>query len=212
MQSISILTTLILLPGLTAAAPAASLASRQELPPNERIRITSATAAGAGCPSGAWTSQISQDGSSATFGFDSWEALLNPSSGRDLRCTIILAATYPSGCVASTVVATSHGFAEFPAGNTGTLEASYGTSPGRLTTGGGISQAVLSGGVWAGGQPWVRTDNVGTAVNAGGRSVLFFVNARAFFATPASSTAFGSLRTDDLSVSFTNQRRVSGQC
>ncbi|KLU92619.1 hypothetical protein MAPG_11564 [Magnaporthiopsis poae ATCC 64411] len=204
----------ILLPALTAAAPTTSLEPRQSLPPNERIRITSVTGAGTGCPSGTWSSQISQDGTSVTLGFDQFEAFLNPASDRDLSCTLILAASYPTGCVASTVVATSHGFAEFPGGNTGTVEASYGTSPGRLTTGGGLTRAVLSGGVWAGGQPWLRTDNVGSAVNAGsgGRTVLFFVNTRAYFAAPAGSSVFGSLRMDDLSVSFTNQRRVTGQC
>lgn len=214
MQPISIIIS-ILLPALTAAAPATSLTSRQALPPGERIRITSVTGAGAGCPSGTWSSQISQDGASVTLGFDQFEVFLNPASDRDLGCTLILAASYPTtGCVASTVVATSHGFADFSAGNTGMVEASYGTSPGRLTTGGGLTRAVLSGGVWEGGQPWLRTDNLGTAVNvgSGGRTVLFFVNTRAYFAAPASSSVFGSLRMDDLSVSFTNQRRVTGQC
>ncbi|KAI7928764.1 hypothetical protein M9X92_001558 [Pyricularia oryzae] len=202
--------TLLLLP-LATAAPTSPLERRQTLPVGDQIQIQSVTVAGNGCPPGTFTSQVSLDRTAVTLGFDQFAAELTPASDRDKTCAVVVQARYPVGCITAVVENTQHGFAELPAAVVGSLQAAYAVTPGRIV-GSAASQTSLSGAAYVFGQPWLKTDRISTAVSATStsRDVFMVVNFRDLLTTSGGAT-LASLRTDDMTIAFTDQRRSSGQ-
>ncbi|KAI6349477.1 hypothetical protein MCOR25_010659 [Pyricularia grisea] len=204
--------TLIPLLHLAIAAPTNPLERRQNLPVGDQIQIQTVTVAGNGCPSGTFTNQISLDRTAVTLGFDQFAAELTPASDRDRTCAVVVQARYPIGCITTVVENTQHGFAELPSGVVGNLQAAYAVTPGSIV-GSASSQTSLSGEGWAFGQPWLKTDRISTAVSttSTSRDVFMVVNFRDLLTTAGSAT-LASLRTDDMTIAFTDQRRSPGQC
>lgn len=201
----------ILLP-LTAAVPT-TLEPRQNLPSTDQIQIQTVTLSGEGCPAGTATSEISLDRTAVTVGFDQFVSELNPASARDRTCAVIIRAQYPIGCITSLVQSTRHGFAELPSGVQGSITGAYAIAPPGRVTAGAATQLTVGGAGWATGQPWQATDAVSTAVavTANTRDVYFVVNFRSLLTTTGGAS-FASLRTDDVTLEFTDQRRSPGQC
>lgn len=209
-QKMRLAPTLLLLP-LATAAPTSPLERRQTLPVGDQIQIQSVTVAGNGCPPGTFTSQVSLDRTAVTLGFDQFAAELTPASDRDKTCAVVVQARYPVGCITAVVENTQHGFAELPAAVVGSLQAAYAVTPGRIV-GSAASQTSLSGAAYVFGQPWLKTDRISTAVSATStsRDVFMVVNFRDLLTTSGGAT-LASLRTDDMTIAFTDQRRSSGQ-
>lgn len=188
----------LLLPALALAAPA-SLITRQA----SQIQIASVTASGGGCPQGSFSTDISPDGTTITFGFDSYQTFVGPqTSQRELDCNIFLSLRFPLGCTSAAISTTYHGFVQLDSGVTGSFPASYNLSPGFLT--GSTPATSFTSASWGAGGVYTKLDSVSakaTINSPNQQNVNFEIRNRAFLQAP-NSVASGTLTVDDATITI----------
>ncbi|KAK4240088.1 hypothetical protein C8A03DRAFT_42373 [Achaetomium macrosporum] len=124
MQLISILT---LLSSLAAASPVV-VDGLAEGPSGHEVEITGLAFAGSGCPAGSVSGQLSSDLTTLTLLYANFVAQagkdISPSNYRK-NCQLNVKLKYPSGWQFSVFKADYRGYAQIPAGDTGTCKATY---------------------------------------------------------------------------------------
>jgi hypothetical protein len=117
--------------GLAAALPTEEPVAREYLaagPSGHEVQITGIAFAGSGCPAGSVSGQLSTDLTTLTLLYTSFVAQSGkniPASSYRKNCQLNVKLQYPSGWQFSVFKADYRGYAQIPAGDTGTCKATY---------------------------------------------------------------------------------------
>jgi hypothetical protein len=122
-----LLNTLTLFSGLAAASPVI-VDTLADAPSGHEVQIVGLAFAGSGCPAGSVSGQLSSDLTTITLLYASFVAQagngISPSNYRK-NCQLNVKLKYPSGWQFSVFKADYRGYAQIPAGDTGTCKATY---------------------------------------------------------------------------------------
>ncbi|KAK0639175.1 hypothetical protein B0T16DRAFT_497314 [Cercophora newfieldiana] len=198
--------TSLLLPCLAAATP---LITRQT-PPSEPAQLVSFSATGSGCPSGSFSTDITDDGTVITYGFSSYQVEVGlgaPSSQREKQCDITLRVQFPVGCTTAQFKSTYHGYIQLDSGVTGTFNSQYSLSPGSLTGGSPPSVTVTSAQYGGAGNPFLKDDFAGArvVVNSANQRVVTFTLRNRILLQANSQSVSGFMDESDVTISILNQ-------
>lgn len=117
-------TTILAIAGIAAAVPTPQGGG----PSGHDVTIEGIAFAGSGCPAGSVAGQISSDLTTLTLLYDSFVAQAGqsiPPSQYRKNCQLNVKLRYPSGWQFSVFKADYRGYAQIPAGDTGTCKATY---------------------------------------------------------------------------------------
>jgi hypothetical protein len=202
----------LLAPLLAAANP---IGFEYAPPAPELIKVVSASASGSGCPQGTWTSELSEDRTVITFGFDAFQTYIGPGtvvSDRSKNCQLHLNLKYPGGFQFAVIESTYHGYAQLEKGITGTFYSTYYFSQdAKATT--TTRTSIEGGGTWAAGQVYTKQDQVPTTSTIWspcGAEGLLNINNRVAL-TSTNATASGQISDDDATVALTQQVHFAWQ-
>ncbi|KAK1751016.1 hypothetical protein QBC47DRAFT_308533 [Echria macrotheca] len=193
----------------TSALGLATPVIRQTQP----AQIISASVVGEGCPQGSFSTEISDDGQTISYGWDNYDVAVGPGAdpnGREKTCDITLRINFPLGCTSARFSNTYHGFAQLDQGVTGTFSTQYNISPGQLVSGGNPPPATVSASGFGGaGNVYTKSDvAVGKInANAANQQVVTYIARTRMFVQGSNNTVFGTLSDDDYSFSITQQSR-----
>lgn len=122
-----LLNTLALFSGLAAAGPVL-VDDPAGGPSGHEVQITGLAFAGSGCPAGSVSGQLSTDLTTLTLLYANFVAQagsgISPSNYRK-NCQLNVKIRYPQGWQFSVFKADYRGYAQIPAGDTGTCKATY---------------------------------------------------------------------------------------
>jgi len=200
------LATLLLTSTLALAGP---LGTRQASP----AEIISSSVSGNGCPQGTFTSSISIDGQTLTYGFDDYSVSVGqgaPPDSREKTCDVTIRIRFPQGCTNARISSTYHGFAQLEQGVTGTFASQYNLSPGQILSGGNPPPATVSSAGFGGaGNVYTKADSAAARVNVVNQSqnVVTYIARTRVFTQSANGVAFGSLSVDDATINISQQSR-----
>lgn len=190
------LSSLLLLPALALAAP--TIDSRQA----PQIQISSFIITGSGCPGGSTSAEISPDGTSITFGLDSYQV----APGSTQSCSITLGLNFPSGCTSAVIASTYHGFVQINSGDSGLFSSTYSVSPG--STSGNPPSTSFTSSQWGNGGVYTKSDSVtarATISNSNGQVVNLAIGTQIRLTGNPADTSL--LSVDDASISITQVSR-----
>ncbi|CAJ2504567.1 Uu.00g119610.m01.CDS01 [Anthostomella pinea] len=204
----------LFLPVLAAANPI-GIVTGGDGPSPDQIQIVSVSASGNGCPQGTVTTDMSDDRTIVTFGFDAFQTYIGPGTtvaDKSKNCQLHLSLSYPGGFQYSVVESTYHGYAQLETGVTGTFYSTYYFSQDAAAT--TTTETSIEGGSeWEGGDVYTKQDQVPTASviwSPCGASGILNVNNRIAL-TSNDTTASGQISDDDATVAFTQQTHLSWQ-
>jgi hypothetical protein len=214
LKLLAVLFLLIWTPNPCTATPI--LAADQPVP--TEITINRVSTSGSGCPRRAVSTDISEDRTVVTLGFNEFQTYFGRgrrNEDKDKNCNIRLNLKYPGGYTYAVVETTYHGFAQLDAGVTGNLAATYSFSD---AAGGRRNDlrdtesqtSIVGGGIWANGGVYTKQDVVPAERRVRspcGQSVNLLIRTRLNLSS-TNESASGVLTDDDATIAFTQQVHI----
>ncbi|KAK3393325.1 hypothetical protein B0H63DRAFT_516517 [Podospora didyma] len=208
----------ITLSALASPLLSADFLSADALPSPDEITINSVKTSGSGCPRRTVTTDISEDRTVVTLGFDEFQTYFgrrygNSNDNRDKNCEIRLNLHYPGGFTFAVVDAVYHGFAQLDSGITGSFSSSYsfldsrGSSEGKSCS---TKSTIDGGGVYENGTVYTKQDLIPTVSRVAspcGKNATLVIKTRINM-SGGSANASGTLTGDDATIAFTQQMHI----
>jgi len=193
-----------------AASPIEAIPA--DSPPRSQIQIGMSTYSGNGCPQGSVSTIVSDDRSTVTFGFDSFQAFIGPKAKQQdgaKNCALHLNLRYPGGFQMSVMDSTFHGYARLDDGVTAALITSYFFSQDASHS--AHSRSELRGPEYRNGKIYEKKDVINTASvvwSPCGANGILNINNRIALSSN-NRNAEGEISTDDATIKFTQKVAVA---